>query len=171
MVLSLSFLLAAAVPAWMTLFAANYTLSLPLNDLLSTIVEVLLAPMLLGPLTPMALIRWLRAPRFQRLQPVFPAVSLMVMQGIIFLIFFSKATMIVGKWSTVFVLKVPNALFIATTIVVLTWLNKKLGRSYEDNMAVVFSATGKNNGTAIASMAFSPMVAVPAARCPSFRSC
>jgi hypothetical protein len=38
-------------------------------------------------------------------------------------------------------------------------------------MAVVFASTGKNNGTAIAiaAMAFSPMVAIPAATMPIFQ--
>lgn len=169
---SISFVLAmAAVPAWMSLFAANYSVPLPTGSLLTTILEVLLAPMLLGPLTRVALVRWLGAERYQRLQPLFPAISLMAMQAIIFLIFFSKADMIIGRWPTVLLLLAPNALFIAVTIAVLTWLDKALGLSFADNMAVVFTSTGKNNGTAvaIASMAFSPMVAVPAATMPIFQ--
>ena len=96
---------------------------------------------------------------------------MLAMFAMIFLIFFSKATMILDKWHTVLLLLVPNALFIALTIAVLTWLNKRLGLSYEENMAVVFSSTGKNNGTAIAiaSMAFSPLVAIPAATMPIFQ--
>ena len=171
-VVALSFVLAVvAVPAWMTLFAANYAFPLPVRDMITTILEVLLAPMLLGPLTRIVLVRRLGAPRFQRLQPLFPAISLLAMQGIVFLIFFSKATMILDKWHTVLLLLVPNAIFIALTIAVLTWLNKRLGLSYEENMAVVFSSTGKNNGTAIAiaSMAFSPLVAIPAATMPIFQ--
>ena len=70
------------------------------------------------------------------------------MQGIIFLIFFSKSTMIVSQWSTVVLLLVPNAVFIAATIVVVTWLDKRLGLGSQDNMAVVFTSTGKNTGTA-----------------------
>jgi ACR3 family arsenite efflux pump ArsB len=171
-VVSVSFLLAlAAVPAWMALFASGYSFPLPISSLLTTILEVLLAPMVAGPLTRVALVRWLGAERYSRLQPLFPAVSLIAMQAIIFLIFFSKATMIVEKWSTVLLLLAPNALFIAATIAVLTLLDKKWGLSYRDNMAVVFTSTGKNNGTAIAiaSMAFSPMVAIPAATMPIFQ--
>jgi ACR3 family arsenite efflux pump ArsB len=172
LVVALSFLLAVvAVPAWMTLFAASYAFPLPVSEMVTTILEVLLAPMLLGPLTRLVLVRWLGAVRFQRWQPLFPSISLLAMQGIIFLIFFSKATMIVGQWHTVLLLLAPNALFIALTLLVLTWVNKRLGLSYADNMAVVFASTGKNNGTAIAiaSMAFSPMVAVPAATMPIFQ--
>jgi hypothetical protein len=155
----------------MSLFAAGYSFPLPMGSLLTTILEVLLAPMLLGPWTRVALVRGFGEGRCGRLQPLFPAVSLMAMQAIIFLIFFSKADMIVGKWATVLLLLAPNAVFIAVTILVLTWLDKRLGLGYGDNMAVVFTSTGKNNGTAvaIASMAFSPMVAIPAATMPIFQ--
>ena len=172
LVVALSFVLAViAVPVWMTLFAASYTFPLPVSEMVTTILEVLLAPMLLGPLTRLALVRWLGPARFQRWQPLFPSISLLAMQVIIFLIFFSKATMIVEQWRTVLLLLVPNALFIGLTLLVLTWANRRLGLSYADNMAVVFASTGKNNGTAIAiaSMAFSPMVAVPAATMPIFQ--
>jgi len=171
-VVALSFVLAVvAVPLWMTIFAANYSVPIPISDMLMSILTVLIAPMILGYLTRLALTRWLGEKKFQRLQPLFPSLSLLAMYGIVFMIFFAKATMIVDKWQTVLLLLVPNALFIAITLVVVTWLNKRLGLSYRDNMAVVFASTGKNNGTAIAiaTMAFSPLVAIPAATMPIFQ--
>jgi len=46
-----------------------------------------------------------------------------------------------------------------------------LGFGYEDHMGMVFASTGKNEGTAIAiaTTAFSPLVAVPAAMMPIFQ--
>ncbi|MDR7519995.1 MAG: hypothetical protein QN123_10570 [Armatimonadota bacterium] len=75
------------------------------------------------------------------------------------------------QWQTVVALVVPNALFIAITLVVVTWVNRRAGLSYRDHMAVVFASTGKNNGTAIAiaTTAFSPLVAIPAATMPIFQ--
>ena len=169
---ALSFVLAiVAVPLWMALFAANYHVTVPMRDMLVTILTVLIAPMILGYLTRIALVRLLGEGRFQKLQPIFPAFSLIAMYAIVFLIFLAKATMIVDKWQTVLLLLVPNALFMAITLAVATWINKRLGLSYRDNMAVVFSSTGKNNGTAIAiaTMAFSPLVAVPTATMPIFQ--
>lgn len=68
-------------------------------------------------------------------------------------------------------LLVPNAIFIALTLAVVTWLDRRLHLSYGEHMAVVFASTGKNNGTAIAiaATAFSPLVAVPAATMPIFQ--
>lgn len=169
---ALSFVLAVlAVPLWMLLFARNYQVPLPLADMLTSIVGVLLAPMLLGHLTRMALMHRLGEAGFQQLQPLFPIVSMLAMYGIVFLIFLTKATLIVQQWHTVLLLLVPNGLFILLTLVLATWVNRGAGLSYQDNMAVVFAGTGKNNGTAIAiaTLAFSPMVAVPAATMPVFQ--
>jgi arsenite transporter len=96
---------------------------------------------------------------------------MLAMFVIIFLIFFAKAEMIVDRWPTVLLLLVPNALFIALSLAAATWLDRRMGRSYAEHMAVVFASTGKNNGTAIAiaATAFSPLVAVPAATMPIFQ--
>jgi ACR3 family arsenite efflux pump ArsB len=171
-IVALSFVLAiVALPSWMMVFAHNYHIPVPVNDMLKSIVTVLIAPMILGYLTRILLIKWLGEKGFKKLQPLFPSLSLIAMYGIVFVIFFSKATMIIDKWQTVLFLLVPNAIFIATSLVLFTWINKKLNLTYEDNMAVVFTSTGKNNGTAIAiaTTAFSPMVAIPAATMPIFQ--
>ena len=169
---ALSFVLAVvAVPLWMMLFASQYQVVVPIKDMLMSILTVLIAPMILGYLTRLALVRWLGEKKFQQLQPLFPSLSLIGLYVIVLLIFFAKATLIVDKWVMVLMLVVPNALFIGITLLVLTWLNRQLRLSYRDHMAVVFASTGKNNGTAIAiaTMAFSPLVAIPAATMPIFQ--
>jgi len=90
---------------------------------------------------------------------------------IVFLIFFLKASMLLEKWTMLLWLIVPNVVFVGVTLALITWLDRRLGLSYEDHMGVVFASTGKNNGTAIAlaTTAFSPLVAVPAATLPIFQ--
>lgn len=171
-VVAASFVLAiAAVPVWMSVFAAGYHVPVPLHDMLVSILEVLIAPMVAGYLTRAGLVRWRGHLAVKRLQPALASASLLAMFLIVFLIFFAKTDMIVAKWGTVLLLLVPNALFIAITLGAATWLDRRLGLSYRDHMAVVFASTGKNNGTAIAiaAMAFSPMVAIPAATMPIFQ--
>ncbi len=171
-VVAASFVLAiAAVPVWMAVFAAGYHVPVPMHDMLVSILEVLIAPMAAGYLTRRALVRWRGHAAVKRLQPAFASASMLAMFAIVFLIFFAKTDMIVAKWPTVLLLLVPNALFIAVTLALATWLDRRLGVSYRDHMAVVFASTGKNNGTAIAiaAMAFSPMVAIPAATMPIFQ--
>ena len=167
-----SFVLAVlAVPLWMGLFAAQYDVPIPMHDMLTSILTVLIAPMLAGWLTRRVVQRTRGEASLKRLQPAFSAASMLAMFAIIFLIFFAKAGLIVQKWPTVVLLLVPNALFIAVTLLLATWLNRRLGLSYAEHMAIVFASTGKNNGTAIAiaAMAFSPMVAIPAATMPIFQ--
>jgi len=171
-VVALSFILAiVAVPIWMTIFASNYQVPIPISDLIMSMVTVLIAPMVLGYLTRQLLTRALGQERFKAIQPLFPSLSLMAMYGIVFLIFFAKASIIIDKWQTVLLLVVPNTLFIAITLAIGTWINKRLGLSYRDHMALIFASTGKNNGTAIAiaTTAFSPLVAIPAATMPIFQ--
>jgi ACR3 family arsenite efflux pump ArsB len=171
-VVALSFVLAIiAVPLWMTVFASNYAIAVPMGDLINSILTVLLAPMVLGYATRRVLLRWLGVARFTAIGPLFPALSLLGMYAIVFLIFFGKATLILDRWQTVAILLIPNALFIGLSLAVLTWLDRRLGLGYAEHMAVAFTSTGKNNGTAIAiaTTAFSPLVAIPAATMPIFQ--
>ena len=171
-VVASSFVLAlAAVPIWMTVFASGYNVPVPMHDLLVSIGTVLLAPMLLGFLTRHMIVRRRGHEAVKRLQPLLAAFSMLAMFTIIFLIFFAKEQLIVARWQTVLLLLIPNALFIALTLLAATWLDRRLGLPYREHMAVVFAATGKNNATAIAvaAVAFSPLVAVPAATMPIFQ--
>jgi len=171
-VVAVSFVLAVvAVPLWMTVFASGYGVAVPMGDLINSILTVLVAPMILGYATRRGLLRWLGSERFAAIAPLFPALSLLGMYSIVFLIFFGKAALVLGQWQTVAILLVPNATFIALSLAVLTWLDRRLGLGYEEHMAVAFTSTGKNNGTAIAiaTTAFSPMVAIPAATMPIFQ--
>lgn len=169
---ALSFVLAiAAVPLWMALFAAQQHVSVPTQDMLTTIVAVLIAPLILGYLTRAALTRWIGGDRFRRLQPLFPILSMLGMYGLVFLIFISKAGLILGKWQTVSVMLVPEALFVGLTLLIITWINRRLGVSYKDHMAIVFASTGKNEATALAisTMTFGPLVAIAPATVPIFQ--
>lgn len=167
-----SFVLAiVAVPAWMMVFAAGYDVSVPVGSMVASMLMVLIGPMIAGWLTRKVVVRR-RGPAFmKRLQPLFSATSMLAMFAIIFLIFFAKADMIIERWNTVLLLLIPNALFIALTMAVATWLNRRAGLTYGEHMAVVFASAGKNNATAIAiaATAFSPLVAVPAATMPIFQ--
>ncbi len=160
-----------AVPAWMSLFAAQYHMLSPTWVLIKSMLTVLAAPMIAGYLTRLGLIRRLGERRFMQLLPFFPSLSLIAMYGIVFLIFFMKATLIVHKWELVVWLTIPNTLFIGIALLLITWIDRSIRLSYADHMAIVFASTGKNNGTAIAlaTMAFSPMVAIPAATLPIFQ--
>lgn len=166
---ALSFVIAIfTVPFWMTLFASHYAVPVPIKEMMTTILTVLIAPMVLGYITRRILVRWLGEKKFRQFQPFLPSLSLLSMFGIIFLIFFGKAAMVVSKWHVVVLLMVPSALYVLLSLALQTWLNRRLGLPYQDHMAVAFASSSSNNSTAIAlaTMAFSPLVAVPAATMP-----
>jgi ACR3 family arsenite efflux pump ArsB len=166
---ALSFVIAVfTVPFWMTVFASHYAVPVPVQEMVTTILTVLIAPMILGYFTRRGLVRWFGEDKFKKLQPFFPSLSLLSMFGIIFLIFFGKATMILDKYDVVLLLLVPSALYVILSLALQTWLNRKLGLSYQDHMAVAFASASSNNSTAIAiaTLAFTPLVAVPAATMP-----
>jgi ACR3 family arsenite transporter len=166
---ALSFVIAVfTVPFWMTLFASQYAVPVPVQEMVTTILTILIAPMILGYLTRRGLVRSFGEKTFKKFQPFFPSLSLLAMFGIIFLIFFGKATMILDKFNVVLLLLVPSALYVVLSLVLQTWLNRRLGLPYQDHMAVAFASASSNNSTAIAiaTLAFSPLVAVPAATMP-----
>jgi ACR3 family arsenite efflux pump ArsB len=78
----------------------------------------------------------------------------------------------VNKWQVMLLLLVPSALYVILSLALQTWLNRRLGLPYGDHMAVAFASSSSNNATAIAiaTMAFSPLVAVPAATMPIIQS-
>jgi len=171
-VMAVSFIFSIfAVPAWMSLFAAQYHMPSPTWILIKSMLTILIAPMIAGYLTRLGLTRRLGEQKFMQLLPLFPSLSLIAMYGIVLLIFFMKATLIVRKWDLVAWLTIPNTLFIGVALLLITWIDRMIHLSYADHMAIAFASTGKNNGTAIAlaTMAFSPMVAIPAATLPIFQ--
>jgi len=171
-VMAISFLFSIfAVPAWMSLFAAQYHMPSPTWILIKSMLTVLIAPMIAGYLTRLILIRRLGERKFMQLMPLFPSISVVAMFAIVLLIFFMKAKLIVHEWALVAWLTVPNVMFMTAVLAVITWIDRLIRLSYEDHMAIVFASTGKNNGTAIAlaTIAFSPMVAIPAATLPIFQ--
>ena len=102
-------------------------------------------------LTRRLLLRRLGPEGFKSIGPIFPFISLLGMYSIIFLIFFGKATLILDRWETVIALLVPDAILIGGNLLLITWLDRRLGLGYAEHVAVAFTSTGKNDGTAIAS--------------------
>jgi ACR3 family arsenite transporter len=172
LIVAISFLLSlVAVPLWLALLGGAFDVPIPYASLGQAIVTMLVLPMVLGYLTRRSLVARLGPEGFQRLMPVFPTVTMTAMLVTIFLIFFLKATILLDQWTLMLWLMVPNALFMAGTFLLVTILDRVFGLSYGDHMAIAFASTGKNNATAlaIATAAFSPMVAVPAATLPIFQ--
>jgi ACR3 family arsenite efflux pump ArsB len=90
---------------------------------------------------------------------------------VVFFIFFLKGNMLLSNWKILIQLGIITLIYIILALLLETIFNKKFGLTYEEHMGIVFLSTGKNNGTAvaIATMAFGPLVAIPAAVLPIFQ--
>lgn len=159
-----------AVPLWMRVLGTGLG-AVPMDLIVRAIFSVLLLPMVFGYLTRAALVRRLGEQRFHRYIPGFHLLTQLSLLAVIFLIFLLKAPLLVEKWAMMLWLSVPNVIFVVVTLGLITALDRRLGLGYADHMGMVFASTGKNNGTAIAlaTAAFSPMVAIPAATLPIFQ--
>jgi hypothetical protein len=103
-----------------------------------------------------------------RAKASFPAMSLLGMYAIIFLIFMEQSQMIVGKWKDILIALAPLSLYYAITLLIFTFVNVAIKIRYSDHMALTFTASGKNEGTAmaIALGAGIGLAAIPAALTP-----
>ncbi|ASJ08724.1 bile acid:sodium symporter [Thermococcus siculi] len=150
-VVALSFTLAiVTVPAWLKVFASSYHVGISVWLLVKTILIVVITPMILGVLTRWYLLNKLGAEGFLRIKPAFPAISLLGMYTIVFLIFMEKAKLIASKPSIVGIALVPLVLYYSTALLFMTFFDRAVGVPYKDHMAVTFTSVGKNEGTAMA---------------------
>ncbi|MDZ7592117.1 MAG: bile acid:sodium symporter [Rubrivivax sp.] len=162
------------LPFFMHFVGQAYAITVPLASLVQTIVLVLILPMALGALTRWWLIRQHGPGIIARIKPalgLIPASTMLLVMG---LIFFSKGEMLAQEWRALLPLLGATLAFLVVILALMTWLNRRLGLSYAEHMAVAFVSSGKNNATAIAiaiSVAgLSPLVAVPAATLPLFQA-
>ena len=160
-----------AMPVFMHFLGSAYNVPVPIKSLLTTILLVLILPMILGDLTRRLIVKRSGKEGFERIQPLFSIVTILGLLLIVTLIFFSKSPGLAKQWRMLLLLAVVTFLYLAIMFPLLTLADKAFGLSYEQHMGIAFLSTGKNNGTAIAIavMAFSPLVAIPAATLPLFQ--
>ena len=168
-IVAFSFILAiVSVPGWLWIYASSSSISVPTMLLIITIIEVVFVPMFFGVLTRSYLIKKKGTEGFIKLKPLFPAVSLVGMYTIVFLIFMEKAKLIAQKPGMVGIALIPLVFYYLISLGLLTYLNRALKIKYKDHMAITFPSVGKNEGTAmaIAMSAGMGLMAIPAAVTP-----
>ncbi len=150
-VVALSFTLAiVSVPLWLKVFASSYHIAISTWLLIKTILIVVITPMILGILTRWYLLKRMGSDGFLKIKPAFPAISLLGMYTIVFLIFMEKAALIASKISMVAIALIPLTLYYLISLGFMTFVDKLVGISYKDHMAITFTSVGKNEGTAMA---------------------
>jgi len=163
-----------ALPFFMHWVEQSQAVAVPLGSLVTTIVLVLILPMVLGDLTRRWLVRRFGPPVMKTIKPYLGVIPALTMLLVMTLIFFSKGDMLTHNWTMLLPLMAATLAFLIAILALMTWLNRRMGLSFEEHMAVAFVCSGKNNATAIAialsTAGFGPLVAVPAATLPMFQA-
>ncbi|OIP19311.1 MAG: hypothetical protein AUK51_01895 [Comamonadaceae bacterium CG2_30_59_20] len=163
-----------ALPFFMHWVGQSQAVAVPLGSLVTTIVLVLILPMVLGDLTRRWLVRRFGPPVMKTIKPYLGVIPALTMLLVMTLIFFSKGDMLTHNWTMLLPLMAATLAFLIAILALMTWLNRRMGLSFEEHMAVAFVCSGKNNATAIAialsTAGFGPLVAVPAATLPMFQA-
>lgn len=159
------------LPFFIHLLGQAYNVTVPLGLLLQTVVMVLILPMIAGDLTRRGIVKAKGKEGFNKVKPLFSLITLTTMLFMVGVIFMLKATVLLKEWKTVINLALITLIYLAIMFVLMTVVNKLMKISYGEHMAIAFLSTGKNNGTAIAiaMLAFTPLVAIPAAILPLFQ--
>jgi len=158
-------------PVYFHFIGRGVNIPIPMAEIWRSLLYVVILPIILGVITRWGLIKAKDEKALKELKPLFSFITLVSMLFVVFIIFFLKGKMLLTKIHLVIVMGVVTLIYLSIALLLETYLNKKVGLSYEEHMGIVFLSTGKNNGTAvaIASLAFGPMVAVPAAVLPIFQ--
>ncbi len=159
------------LPFFLHILGKTYNVAIPLGLLLKTVIIVLIVPMFAGDLTRRSIIKTKGQDGYKKVKPLFSLTTMTTMLLMVTLIFMIKAPVLFKQWSVVLKLALVTLLYLIIMFPLMTITNKLLKISYKEHMAIAFLSTGKNNGTAIAiaMLAFSPMVAIPAAILPLFQ--
>ncbi len=164
-------LIPVLLPFFLHILGKTYNVAIPLGLLLKTVILVLIVPMFAGDLTRRSIIKTKGQDGYKKVKPLFSLTTMTTMLLMVALIFMIKAPVLFKQWSVVLKLALVTLLYLIIMFPLMTITNKLLKISYKEHMAIAFLSTGKNNGTAIAiaMLAFSPMVAIPAAILPLFQ--
>ncbi len=163
-----------ALPLMLLWAGQSHAIAMPLSSLLTTVLLVLILPMILGDVTRRALVRLYGAGVLPKIKPMLGTIPALTMLVVMTLIFFSKGEMLAHNWTMLIPLMAATLVFLVAILALMTWLNRRLGLNYAEHMAVAFVCSGKNNATAIAialsTAGLGPLVAVPAATLPMFQA-
>ncbi|WP_129409756.1 arsenic resistance protein [Marinitoga lauensis] len=158
-------------PIYLNFVARGSNIHVPMNSIFKSILIVVIFPMIFGYITRWLIVKSKGEKGLKKIKPLTGLMTLISMLFVIFFIFFLKGNMLLAKWQILIQLGIITLIYIVLALLLETFINKKAGLNYKEHMGIIFLSTGKNNGTAvaIATMAFGPLVAIPAAVLPIFQ--
>jgi len=159
------------IPILADWYGSAYHVSVPMTLLITTIIEIIIIPMIVGLITHSALLKKLGPAKFKQYSPIFPSVTMIGMFLIVFVIFFSNAKLMEMHISSVIDIFYIAIIFGTISLVFMTIFLRAIKFNFWDAMAATFPSIGKNEATAIAiaALAFSPLVVIAPSVFPVFQ--
>jgi ACR3 family arsenite efflux pump ArsB len=144
------------------LILARSLISIDVVSILKGTVLVILIPMIAGDITRRLIIKAGGEQGFVNIRPLLPPLSMLGMFGIIFISVALGAPRIVSVWHSIFIIVPAILAFYILQFAVSVWLARSLKLPAKDEIALIYSVTGKNISLAIglASQFFSPLTVV-----------
>jgi len=132
-------------------FAAGTSLNVPISLILQNLVIILVIPFILGIATREYIERRHGSEKFLRVKPYFSSITLAFLYVLIFVIFASKAELVLKNLNDIWLLLPIAVLFFGATILLVIYLNKYILKiDYGQHQSIVFTTVSKNIALTIA---------------------
>lgn len=157
------------IPILISLYSSSVSISVPMEPIMNSLVEVLVLPLILGQLTRYILIRRKSAPYVDKtIKPHLSLATMLSMLVLIFVLVLNQAMTIVNKPMLAVLIIAYQSIIIVALLLTSTLLSKALKIPYEDHQALAMISVTKNQSVAaaIATAALGPQSALAPALIP-----
>ncbi len=132
-------------------FAGQAHIVVPFGLILKNLIWILIVPLVLGIITREYIERKYEANAFEKVKPYFSSITLSSLYILMFIIFTSKAEMIIKNWREILLIAPVILIYYALTIWLTLRVNKKLLKmEYGHHQSIVFTSISKNVALTIA---------------------
>jgi len=132
-------------------FAGQAHLIIPVGMILKNLIWILVIPLVLGIITREYIEHKHEEGTFEKIKPYFSTVTLSALYLLIFIIFVSKAGLIIKNWREVFLIAPVVLIYYGFTIWLSLQVNKKIIKlDYGQHQSVAFTSISKNVAVTIA---------------------
>lgn len=136
--------------AW-SYFAGQAHLIVPIWLILKNLIYILIIPLMLGITTREYIEKKHKIWTYKKIKPYFSVITLSSLYILIFIIFTSKADLIIQNWKEVLIIAPVILIYLVVTMVLIVFLNKKIFKlEYWDHQSIIFTSVSKNVALTIA---------------------
>jgi ACR3 family arsenite efflux pump ArsB len=157
------------IPILIGMYSSSVSISVPMEPIVNSLVEVLVLPLILGQLTRYILLKTKGAPYVDKtIKPHLSLATMLSMLVLIFVLVLNQAMTIINKPMLALLIIVYQSIVIVALLLVSTVISKALKISYEDHQALAMISVTKNQSVAaaMATAALGPQSALAPALIP-----